>query len=528
MATTEIKNEEKQSSREKIAAYLFIYPFLFLVGIIDFLIGLIVPFKYRDPNLPSKYESLSFLTDSADPNSAYRSVLGNELIEHTEENVCLYDEFVESVSKYKKFKTLGTREILSIDDEIQPNGKIFKKLSLGSYKWSTYEEFKVRVDNISNGLLGLGLKSGDNIVLYAETRPEWLISALACFKIKVTIVTLYATLGIEAVAYGINQTNTSFVITSGEQLSKMEAILHKIPNVSHLVVITDKFNEKSMHQFKSAHQSNPIQVIALKDVELEGSKAESRSFCRPKKNDLALIMYTSGSTGNPKGVMITHANLLTAFKAVILRMGTIKLEKDIYVAYLPLAHVLELCSELGCVIFGIRLAYSSPQTIADTSTAIKKGQKGDLRVLKPTIMASVPIVLERLSKTVYEKLSQTSWFKQLFFKLAYKQKLQYFRACRSTRLLDRLLFKRISSAVLGGKLRIMLCGGALLSKEVHEFAQVCLCPIMQCYGLTETCAAGCSQLPIHTDTETVGSVIQCMELKLVDWPEGIYTLHYKI
>ncbi len=108
-----------------------------------------------------------------------------------------------------------------------------------------------------------------------------------------------------------------------------------------------------------------------------------------------------------KGVMITHANMLTSFKAVILRMGTIKLEKDIYVAYLPLAHVLELCCELGCIIFGIRLAYSSPQTIADTSTAIKKGQKGDLRVLKPTIMASVPIVLERLSKTVYEKLSQT-------------------------------------------------------------------------------------------------------------------------
>ena len=87
-------------------------------------------------------------------------------------------------SRYNQ--TLGVREVLSIDDEVQSNGKVFKKLSLGSYKWTTYETALKRVDNLSNGLLNLGLKSDQNIVLFAETRPEWLISALACFKIKVT------------------------------------------------------------------------------------------------------------------------------------------------------------------------------------------------------------------------------------------------------------------------------------------------------------------------------------------------------
>lgn len=207
---------------------------------------------------------------------------------------------------------------------------------------------------------------------------------------------------------------------------------------------------------------------------------------------------------------------------LISRLGTVNRRKDIYVAYLPLAHILELVGELTFITSGIKVGYSSPLTIADTSTAVKKGQKGDLRVLKPTIMASVPIVLERLSKTVYEKISHTSWFTQHLFRLAYRIKLSAFRAGRSSRLLDRILFKGISRAVLGGKCRLLLSGGALLAKDVQEFVQVCLCPVVQAYGLTETCAAATTQLPNQTACEEVGSVVQCCELKLVDWPEGGY------
>ena len=115
--------------------------------------------------------------------------------------------------------------------------------------------------------------------------------------------------------------------------------------------------------------------------------------------------------------MISHKNILTSAQSLAMRVGKLHRRKDIYIAYLPLAHILELVGEIVCLTNEVRLAYSSPLTIADTSTAIKKGQKGDLRVLKPTIMASVPIVLERLSKTVYEKLSYTSWFKQTLFKV---------------------------------------------------------------------------------------------------------------
>ena len=220
--------------------------------------------------------------------------------------------------------------------------------------------------------------------------------------------------------------------------------------------------------------------------------------------------------------MISHGNLAAAIDGVRTRLGTAYIGKDIYVAYLPLAHVLELVCEITCSLNGISIGYSTPQTITDNATAVKKGQKGDLRVLKPTIMASVPIVLERLSKTVYEKLGQAGWFKQALFKIAYQQKLRRFRRGWSTRILDRILFKRISSAVLGGKTRLMISGGAMLSKEVHEFVQVILCPAIQAYGLTETCGAATTQLPNEYTTEVVGSMVPCTELRLVDWAEAGY------
>ena len=113
---------------------------------------------------------------------------------------------------------------------------------------------------------------------------------------------------------------------------------------------------------------------------------------RPKRSDIAVIMYTSGSTGTPKGVLIKHENIVAAMAGQKERVfPMVDVENDIYIAYLPLAHILELCCEILVFFLGIKCGYSSPQTLTDQSTAIKRGEKGDLQVLRPHLMCCVPV-----------------------------------------------------------------------------------------------------------------------------------------
>ena len=202
--------------------------------------------------------------------------------------------------------------------------------------------------------------------------------------------------------------------------------------------------------------------------------------------------------------MMTHENILTSLTALKARLIADAGTSDIYIGYLPLAHVLELESELVMIINGIKIGYSSTNTITDQSSAIKRGQKGDLSILKPTLMAAVPAILERLTKAIKDKLKESSPFKASLFNTAYEIKLNKLKGRKSNLLLDKIVFSKISNALLGGRLKLIATGGAILNSDVHEFSQVCLCRIIQVYGLSETCAGGTSQFPGETTCNEVG------------------------
>jgi long-chain acyl-CoA synthetase len=139
---------------------------------------------------------------------------------------------------------------------------------------------------------------------------------------------------------------------------------------------------------------------------------------------------------------------------------------------------------------GVKCGYSSPQTLTDQSTAIKRGQKGDIQVLRPHIMCCVPTILDRIHKAVNEKINQSNFFRRCLFHLAYKIKVKRLEVGLDSPFLNKLIFKRLNEMVLGGRVRAMMCGGAVLSEETQRFVQAALCvTLFQGYGLTETCAA---------------------------------------
>ncbi|NWY31379.1 ACSL4 ligase, partial [Pheucticus melanocephalus] len=454
------------------------------------------------------------------PGSPYRSVthldsLANINIPGADTLDKLFDH---ALAKFGKKDCLGTREILSEENEMQPNGKVFKKLILGTYRWLSYEDINEKITRLGNGLTALGLAPKSTVVIFCETRAEWMIVALTCFKYNFPLVTLYATLGEEAVTYGLNECGASYLVTSVELLeSKLKTALSQVSCLKHIIYVDKKTVNKSEYP-------ENVEIHSMQTVEELGAKPENSSILpsRPVPTDLALVMYTSGSTGRPKGVMMMHKNLIAGMTGQCERIPGLG-PKDTYIGYLPLAHVLELTAEVSCITYGCRIGYSSPLTLSDQSSKIKKGSKGDCTVLKPTLMAAVPEIMDRIYKNVMSKVQEMNYIQRTLFKIGYDYKLEQIKRGYDAPLCNILLFKKVK-ALLGGNVRMMLSGGAPLSPQTQRFMNICFCcPVGQGYGLTETCGAGTITEVADYSTGRVGAPLICCEIKLRDWQEGGYT-----
>ncbi|XP_064880394.1 fatty acid CoA ligase Acsl3-like [Oncorhynchus nerka] len=453
------------------------------------------------------------------PAGPYRAMGATKrLVSSLHPGVDTLDKVFEDASRrFPDRDCLGTREVVMEEDERQNNGKVFKKVILGQYRWLSYAETHKAAARFGSGLAALGQRAHTNIAIFCETRAEWVIAAQACFMQNFPLVTLYSTLGGPAITHGLNETEVSHIITSRELLeTRLKFILLEVPRLQHIIVVDDT-------PTKWPGYPRGISVHNMATVQELGTKLEnvSRGRKQPMPSDIAVIMYTSGSTGVPKGVMISHSNIIAGITGMAERIPNLG-ENDTYIGYLPLAHVLELSAELVCVAHGCRIGYSSPQTLADQSTKIKKGSKGDTSVLQPTLMAAVPEIMDRIYKNVMTKVEEMSSAQRTLFTLAYNYKLEQLSQGRSTPLCDNLVFKKVRS-LLGGKTRVLLSGGAPLSAATQRFMNVCFCcPVGQGYGLTETCGAGTISEMWDYSTGRVGGPLICSEIKLKDWVEGGY------
>ncbi|XP_071454206.1 long-chain-fatty-acid--CoA ligase 4 isoform X1 [Hetaerina americana] len=420
-----------------------------------------------------------------------------------------------TVENYGSRPCLGTRQILAEEDEMQPNGRVFKKYVMGDYQWKTFSEVDRIAASFGRGLITLGLKSQQNVVIFAETRAEWLIAAHGCFKQSLPVVTIYATLGDDAIAHGINETEVTTVITTHDLLPKFHNVLEKTPRVNLIIYMEDQLKETETEGLEKK-----VKLVPFSKVVKDGAVASEIPNTPPTPDDTAIIMYTSGSTGVPKGVLLSHRNILGTIKAFSDAVQIV--DDDVFLGYLPLAHVFELLAESVCLLLGVQIGYSTPLTMIDSSSKIKRGTKGDASVLRPTCMTAVPLILDRIYKGVNDKVANGGALKRALFDFAYAYKHKWSKRGFDTPLLNRVIFGA-TRQLMGGRLRLVLSGGAPLSPDTHELIKVCLCvQVIQGYGLTETCS--CATVMDRNDMSTgrVGGPTTVCDIRLVDWEEGNY------
>ncbi|CRK86999.1 CLUMA_CG000812, isoform A [Clunio marinus] len=411
-------------------------------------------------------------------------------------------------------KCLGTREILAEEDEIQPNGKVFKKYKLGDYKWMNFTETEEKARFFGRGMRELGLQPKDKVVIFAETRAEWMIAAHGLFKQSCTIVTIYATLGDEAIMHGVNETEVKTIITSHELLPKIRKILNSIPNINTIIYFEDQLKKTDASGF------GDVRVVPFSRVVENGSASKFEEF-PPRTDDIAFIMYTSGSTGTPKGVLLTHSNCIATMECYC---DLEILSGDVGIGFLPLAHVFELLAESVALLRGVPIGYSTPNTLLDTSSKVMKESKGDMTILQPTAMTIVPLILDRIIKTIDDKLNKGSAVEKAIFHLAYDYKRKWLARGFCTPMLDALIFKKIAK-ILGGRMRVLVTGGAPLSPETQERIRVILCvSVVQGYGLTETTAGATLSSVRDSSVGRVGAPSPLVDIRLVNWEEG----HYRV
>ncbi|KAK7162004.1 hypothetical protein R3I94_004610 [Phoxinus phoxinus] len=381
------------------------------------------------------------------------------------------------------------------------------------YKWLSYKEVADRAEFAGSALLHRGhSQSGDKYIgIFAQNRPEWTISELACYTYSLVAVPLYDTLGTEAISYIIDKASISTVIC--DLAEKARLILDCVSGRKHSVttiVIMETFDSELTAQA----QQNGIEVLSLKELEAIG-KVNHKTPIAPKPEDLALICFTSGTTGNPKGAMLTHRNVVSNCSAFIkvTQVHCMLDQTDIHISYLPLAHMFERVVEGVLLVHGGRIGYFQ----GDIRLLMD-----DLKTLKPTVFPVVPRLLNRMFDKIFGQANTPLRRWLLDFATSRKEAELRSGVVRTDSMWDKLIFSKVQAS-LGGRVRLMITGAAPVSPTVLTFLRAALgCQFYEGYGQTE-CTAGCTMsLPGDWTAGHVGAPLPCNFVKLTDLAEMNY------
>ncbi|KAG2105453.1 uncharacterized protein F5147DRAFT_240678 [Suillus discolor] len=421
---------------------------------------------------------------------------------------------------------VGWRDIVGIHEEEKEvkktvNGKevtekkIWKYFQLSDYKYLNFLDVQERVSELARGLLHHQITKEDIFNIYAQTSVNWQLMSHACTAIATPVATAYDTLGESGLTHSLNEPNCVGVFTNADLLTTLKNVLPNTPSV-RLIVYDGDAKSSLLDDIRNIREN--VVILSIDELREIGAKQSKEGLKerRPSRDDVALIMYTSGTTGAPKGVVLTHGNVIASVGAVYTLLGHHLGNDDSFLAYLPLAHILEYIVELILFFVGMKTGYGRVKTLTDASV---RQCKGDIVTFRPSIMVGVPAVWEQIRKGITTKVNASGSLKKAIFNGAMAAKKADVPGL--SQLADAAVLNNIKQAT-GGRLRLALSGGAALSKETQEFLSVALVTMLQGYGMTESCGM-CAILPPELmQYRSVGLPVPSAEIKLRDVPEAGY------
>lgn len=389
----------------------------------------------------------------------------------------------------------------------------------GAYEWLTYAEARKRAHAFAGGLQAHGFSSQGKLGIYSGNNVEHMLALKALDAVSGVVVPIYDSLGDSAVEHILGHAEVEAILVEERKLSMLAKLTEAMRGQVKLVVVIAAPGAAVEDVPGAAEVAGAgIELATFEQLVREARDVELRP---PAPADLACIMYTSGTTGTPKGVVHTHESITAVVGAlnVLIREAGITLgEADSTLSYLTLAHIFGRVVEELALSVGAHIGYWSGNI---------KGIMDDLAALRPTLFIAVPRVLERVASTVGKQVAKSPLPARLVFNAAFQAKKLLLRAGLSQRAAgiggDQLVFRKVRQAI-GGRVRYIVSGGASLSPAVEDFANVALAPVLQGYGLTETCAASFIMTPGDTRLAyTVGPPVAANEFRLESVPELKYS-----
>jgi long-chain acyl-CoA synthetase len=394
-----------------------------------------------------------------------------------------------------------------------PNRTVLRRSHGNAFVDMSGQELFEQVRDLSLGLTDLGLSEGDRVALVAENRPEWCVTDLAVQAAGAITVPVYPTLTSEQILYLLNDCGATLAVVSNRaEVEKIAAIRARAPRLATTIVMD------------ADGQPWPEQVVTFAEVAARGQRrlltddAEGRRFQERavsiREDAVATIIYTSGTEGDPKGVMLTHRNLLSNVEAAVSVLGV--RSDDVALSFLPLSHAFERMALYTYLYAGATVVFAeSPATLAR-----------DMVTVRPTLMTAVPRVFEKLYARIHETVAHASRPRQAIFRWAVTIGRRRSALVRSSRPVGRLLalqhrvaeslvFHDIRAAT-GGRLRVLVSGSAPLPHTAAEFFDAVGLTIVEGYGLTEASPVLTVNPLDRPKFGTVGRALPGVELRIAD------------